>query len=105
MVKCNELGIMIDLSHLTETGFSDVAKTTVRPLIATHSNVHALSPSARNLTDQQLKAIAESAGVVGLNFHVGFLNELCDETADASFDQMLKHQPKNRRSLDQFGGV
>ena len=91
VVKCNELGIMIDLSHLTETGFWDVAKTTIRPLIATHSNVHALSPSARNLTDRQLKAIAESAGVVGLNFHVGFLNELCDETADASIDQMLKH--------------
>jgi membrane dipeptidase len=91
VTKCNNLGIMIDLSHLTEAGFWDVAKTTSRPLIATHSNVHALSPSARNLTDRQLRAIAESKGVVGLNFHVGFLNELCDETADASLDQMIKH--------------
>lgn len=89
--KCDHLGIMIDLSHLTEAGFWDVAKITSRPLIATHSNAHALSPSARNLTDRQLKAIAESKGVVGLNFHVGFLNELCDETEDASLDQMIKH--------------
>ena len=89
--KCEDLNIMIDLSHLTEAGFWDVAKIAGRPLIATHSNAHSLSPSARNLTDRQLEAIAESVGIVGLNFHVGFLNALCDETADASLDQMIRH--------------
>jgi membrane dipeptidase len=72
---CNRLGIMIDLSHLNERGFWDVAKLSEAPLVATHSNAHALSPSARNLTDRQLDAIKESDGMVGLNFHVGFLRE------------------------------
>jgi len=70
---CNELGIMIDLSHLNEAGFWDVAETTTAPLVATHSNAHALCPSSRNLIDKQLDAIADSDGIVGVNFNVGFL--------------------------------
>jgi membrane dipeptidase len=71
---CNELRIMIDLSHLNEAGFWDVAAISDAPLVATHSNVHAICPSARNLTDCQLAAIRDSDGLVGLNFHVGFLD-------------------------------
>jgi membrane dipeptidase len=71
---CNELRIMIDLSHLNEAGFWDVAAISDAPLVATHSNVHAICPSARNLTDRQLAAIRDSDGLVGLNFHVGFLD-------------------------------
>lgn len=70
---CNELGIMIDLSHLNEKGFWDVAERTTAPLVATHSNAHALCPSTRNLTDRQLDAIADSDGIVGLNFNCAFL--------------------------------
>ncbi|MDQ3442551.1 MAG: membrane dipeptidase, partial [Chloroflexota bacterium] len=70
---CNELGIMIDLSHLNEKGFWDVAKRSTTPLVATHSNAHALCPSTRNLTDKQLDAIADSDGIVGLNFNCAFL--------------------------------
>ncbi|HEU0164142.1 MAG TPA: dipeptidase [Thermomicrobiales bacterium] len=70
---CNELGIMLDLSHLNEKGFWDVAAISDAPLVATHSNVHAICASSRNLTDKQLDAIAESDGIVGLNFNVGFL--------------------------------
>jgi membrane dipeptidase len=72
--RCNELGIMIDLSHLNEAGFWDVATTTQHPLVATHSNAHALCASSRNLTDKQLDAIKDSQGVVGLNFNAGFLH-------------------------------
>ncbi|HEU5434715.1 MAG TPA: dipeptidase [Thermomicrobiales bacterium] len=71
---CNALRIMIDLSHLNEAGFWDVAAISNAPLVATHSNVHAICPSARNLTDRQLAAIRDSDGLVGLNFHVGFLD-------------------------------
>ena len=60
---CNRLGIMLDLSHLNEQGFWDVVKLSDAPLVATHSNVHALCPSTRNLTDKQLDAIKESAGI------------------------------------------
>ena len=70
---CNRLGIMLDLSHLNERGFWDVAELTDAPLVATHSCAHALCPSPRNLTDRQLDAIAESGGVVGVNFYVAFL--------------------------------
>lgn len=70
---CNQLGVMIDLSHLNEKGFWDVAAMTDAPLVATHSNAHALCPSPRNLKDKQLAAIKESGGMVGVNFHVSFL--------------------------------
>lgn len=71
---CNRMGIMIDLSHLNEKGFWDVAKLSTAPLVATHSNVHALCQTTRNLTDKQLDAIKESGGLVGLNFGVNDLN-------------------------------
>ena len=57
--------IMIDLSHLNEKGFWDVAKISDAPLVATHSNAHAICPHSRNLTDKQLAAIRESRGMVG----------------------------------------
>ncbi|WP_420630186.1 dipeptidase [Candidatus Leptofilum sp.] len=70
---CNELRVLIDLSHLNEQGFWDVAKISDAPLVATHSNAHTLCPSPRNLTDKQLDAIKETGGMVGINFHTGFL--------------------------------
>ena len=88
---CDHLGIMIDLSHLTEAGFWDVAKTTTRPLIATHSNAHAISPNARNLTNRQLAAVAESNGVVGLNFHVQFIRADCKMDQSTPITEMIRH--------------
>ena len=72
---CNRLGIMIDLSHLNEAGFWDVQALSEAPLVATHSNAHALCPASRNLTDRQLDAIRDSGGIVGVNFAVTFLRE------------------------------
>ncbi len=74
VAACDELGILIDLSHLNEVGFWDVARHSSNPLVCTHSAVHAICPSTRNLTDKQLDAIRDSDGIVGANFHVGFLN-------------------------------
>ena len=65
---------MLDLSHLNEAGFWDVAGISQHPLVATHSNAHAICASTRNLTDKQLDAVKDSQGVVGLNFNAGFLN-------------------------------
>ena len=88
---CDYYGIVVDLSHLNEAGFWDVAKQSQKPLVATHSNCFAISPHSRNLTDQQLAAIADSDGMVGLNFAVAFLNEDGQMRDDTSFDVMLRH--------------
>lgn len=92
---CNELGIMLDLSHLNEKGFWDVAKISDAPLVATHSNVHALSQTPRNLTDKQLDAIKESDGMVGLNFAVSFLREDggigVEDKANTPIETMVRH--------------
>mgnify|MGYP006271736941 CR=1 FL=1 len=88
---CNQLGIMLDLSHLNEAGFWDVAKLSDAPLVATHSNVHALCTIGRNLTDKQLDAIRESDGMVGLNFAVGFLREDGTWDADTPLTTLVRH--------------
>jgi membrane dipeptidase len=88
---CNRLGIMLDLSHLNEQGFWDVARLSEAPLVATHSNAHALCPSTRNLTDRQLDAIGESGGIVGLNFAVYDLREDADRNPDTPLDVMIRH--------------
>lgn len=88
---CNELGIMIDLSHMNEAGFWEVAKLSDAPLVATHSNAHAVTPASRNLTDRQLDAIRDSDGLVGLNFGVGFLEPQGRRIAFAGWDAVLRH--------------
>jgi len=77
---CNRLGIMIDVSHLNERGFWDVAALSQAPLVATHACAHAVCASTRNLTDRQLDAVRESDGVVGFNLSV------CDVRPDAHLD-------------------
>lgn len=89
--RCNELGIMLDASHLNEAGFWDLASTTDAPLVATHSNAHAICPHSRNLTDKQLAAIAESGGVVGLNFATAMLRSDGRMVADTPLSQMIRH--------------
>jgi membrane dipeptidase len=88
---CNRLKVVVDLSHLNEKGFWDVAEISDAPLIATHSNAHALSASSRNLTDRQLKAIGETGGMVGLNFANGFLRADGRWQSPNGLDDMLRH--------------
>lgn len=89
--RCDEMNVMLDLSHLNEAGFWDVARYSTKPLVATHSNVHAICPHSRNLTDKQLAAIRESDGMVGLNFAVAFLREDGRMLDDVPLQQMLRH--------------
>lgn len=89
--RCDEMNIMLDLSHLNEAGFWDVARHSTKPLVATHSNVHAICPHSRNLTDKQLAAIRESDGMVGLNFAVAFLRADGRMLNDVPLEQMLRH--------------
>ena len=88
---CNRLGILLDVSHLNEKGFWDVERISEAPLVATHSCVHALCPSPRNLTDKQLDAIGASGGLVGLNFSVKFLREDGQENRDTPLSELVRH--------------
>src|SRR5215211_329072 len=88
---CNTLGIVVDVSHLNEQGFWDVAATTEAPLVASHSNAHALCESPHNLTDDQLKAVGESGGLVGINFCVGFLREDGADDPDTPLSTIAVH--------------
>lgn len=89
--ECNALRMVIDLSHLNEAGFKDVAALSDAPLIATHSNAHAITPSTRNLTDRQLAMIRDSGGIVGLNFATVFLREDGKRGTDMTLAPMLRH--------------
>ncbi len=89
--RCGELGILVDVSHLNERGFWDVAGLSLAPMVATHSNAHVLCPSPRNLTDRQLGAIASSGGLVGVNFHRGFLRGDGLENAETSYEEIVRH--------------
>lgn len=88
---CNRLRIMLDLSHLNEKGFWDVAEISDAPLVCSHSNVHAISGATRNLTAKQLDAIKASNGLVGLNFHVGFLRPDGERDPNTALDVMADH--------------
>jgi membrane dipeptidase len=88
---CNRLNILIDLSHLNEKGFWDVAELSNAPLVATHSNAHALSPHSRNLTDKQLAAIRETNGMVGVNFAVSFLRADGRQDSDTPVELIADH--------------
>ena len=93
---CNRLKILIDLSHLNERGFWDVAAISNAPLVATHSNAHALSPHSRNLTDIQLAAIGETGGIVGVNFSTSFLRPDGRRDADTSVELVIDRTSSNR---------
>jgi membrane dipeptidase len=88
---CNRLGILVDLSHLNLRGFFHVASLSEAPLVASHSNAHALCPSTRNLTDEQLDTIAASGGLVGVNFAVGFLREDGQLERDTPLETVVTH--------------
>ncbi len=86
----NDLGILIDVSHLNNGGFWDVVKLTQKPFVASHSNCRAIASHRRNLSDEMIRALANKGGVMGLNFYGPFLN------ADASgmesrIPQMIRH--------------
>ena len=86
VAEMERLGMVVDVSHLSKAGFDHVAGIATRPFVATHSSCHALCPHPRNLTDDQLRDIADSGGVVGINSFGGFLS-----TGTPTLDDYLAH--------------
>jgi membrane dipeptidase len=89
--RCAELGILVDLSHLNEAGFWDVAELEAGPLVASHSAAHALCPASRNLTDRQLDGIAASGGLVGIVYAVQFLRRDFAEDPNTPLELIAEH--------------
>ena len=85
--EMNNLGIGVDVSHLSEKSFWDVAEVSRKPLIASHSNAYAICDHQRNLKDDQISAIVESQGIIGINFCSFFLNK----TRQTSIEDILRH--------------
>jgi membrane dipeptidase len=79
----NELGMLVDLSHVGEQTFWDAIATTTKPVLVSHSCVYALCPHRRNLKDDQIKAVAKNGGVIHLNFYSGFLDSTFEARSDA----------------------
>ena len=88
--EMNRLGILVDVSHLSDGGFMDVARYSKKPFIATHSNCRALTPHTRNLTDEMIRILAEKGGVSGLNFGPDFVTPSGEET-DSKVEYLADH--------------
>lgn len=99
--RMNELGMMVDLSHVGEQTFWDAINTTTKPVIVSHSCAYALCPHRRNLKDEQIKAVGKNGGVIHLNFYSGFVDSTFEKRSDAflaahktEMDSMLKINPE-----------
>lgn len=87
--EMNRLGMIIDVSHLSETGFWDVIKLSKDPIMASHSNARVLRDHPRNLWDNQIKAIADTGGVIGVNFCPAFVTDT--DKQKATIDHLVEH--------------
>lgn len=94
--RMNEVGMLVDVSHLSEAGFWDVIENTGSPVIASHSNCYSLNPHFRNLTDEQIKAIAKNGGYIGVNFYDKFLDK------DADLNRTLNAYEKYSSELNEL---
>lgn len=86
--EMNRLGMLIDISHLSEAGFWDVVKCSKTPIVASHSNCYTLCPHRRNLKNEQIKAIADKGGVIGITFVPKFLTQ---DNRKATVEDVIKH--------------
>ncbi|MEP7254570.1 MAG: dipeptidase, partial [Ferruginibacter sp.] len=99
--RMNELGMLVDLSHVGEQTFWDAINTTTKPVLVSHSCAYALCPHRRNLKDDQIKAVGKNGGVIHLNFYSGFVDSTFEKRSDAftakhktEMDSLLKANPE-----------
>jgi membrane dipeptidase len=90
VLRMNELGMVVDVSHLSDGGFFDVAEISRKPFVASHSNCRALSPWSRNLSDEMIKILADKGGVMGLNYGPPFVGPTLEHT-ESTVELMSAH--------------
>ncbi|MCL6524737.1 MAG: dipeptidase [Thermoflavifilum sp.] len=96
--RMNQLGVIVDLAHVGEQTFYDALAVTSKPVLVSHSSVYALDPVARNLKDDQIKAVARNGGVICVNFYDAFL----DPQFSRRLDSLIAAHPRLRDSLQQL---
>jgi len=89
--QCNNMGILIDVSHLNEPGFWDVIAESSKPIVASHSNARAVCDHERNLTDRQIKELAQNGGLMGINYAVGFLVQGAKSGSEVPLSVLVDH--------------
>ena len=97
VAEMNRLGMLVDVSHLSDQGFFDVAETSVRPFVASHSNARKITGHARNLTDEMIRVLAEKGGVTGLTFARSFLAD----PPRSHVEDIVRHA----KHIRQVGGI
>ena len=100
VVRMQELGMLVDVSHLSDGGFWDVVELTKRPFVASHSNCRALNPHARSMTDEMIRALADRGGIMGVNFSPLFLRQDIHDPGSRIADHV-----RHLRHMVQVGGV
>lgn len=91
ILEANKLGVIVDVSHLSDKSFYDVLDITKKPIIASHSSCRSISPVSRNLTDEMIQALADNGGVMGINFGNMFLREDCGHSDDTPYTKIIDH--------------
>lgn len=99
--EIERLGIIIDVSHLSDAGFYDILENTKKPFVASHSNARGLCNNKRNLTDDMIKKLSDRGGVMGINFFSYFLNDNATSSSDAKIDDMIAHM----KYIKNIGGI
>lgn len=89
--EMENLGMIIDVSHLSDAGFYDILNNTKKPFVASHSNARSICSHRRNMTDDMIKKLADRGGVMGLNFYSCFLNNNASDNNMAKIDDMIRH--------------
>lgn len=97
--RMNELGVIVDLSHVGEKTFYDALAITTKPVMLSHSSVHAIAPVFRNVKDEQIRAVAENGGVICINFFSAFIDSIFAKRFE---DLVQKHQQRIKDSLKQY---
>jgi len=100
--EMNRLGMMVDISHVSDKTFYDTLAVTTKPVIATHSSCRALSDVPRNMTDDMLRALAKNGGVIGINFGEGFLNPKDAEMLRRTVNAIAAEPNLTGKALDDY---
>lgn len=100
--EMNRLGMVVDISHVSDKTFADVLAVTTKPVIASHSSCRAISDVPRNMTDDMIRALAKNGGVIGINFGEGFLSPKDAELLKKAINNISKEPALTGKALDAY---